>query len=253
MPLFQDLSPNSSQQAFPGILIATVLENHNQEHPGEIKVSYCFGVQGKNTSGWVPLCVPYVCHQGGSYFLPEVGSQVVVSFILGNVERPIVLGSIWTEQMKVPETSLHPQNKIKSLQTKGGHKVTLLEEEGKESLEVLTPDNIKVLLSDEHKSATLSNEEGKTKVTVNFQEGTIHLEAEQKILFSVGGQTQYTIEASASTIETGQITLDAQQTLKCSGQTTDVQAGNLSIKGDASVKIESSGVVQAQGSLIKLN
>ncbi len=253
MELFQNLSQAPSQQSFPGLVVATVLENHNQEFPGQVKVAYCFGTPGKNTSGWVPLCVPYVCHQGGSYFLPEVGSQVVVSFLMGNLERPIVLGGIWTEKMAPPQTSLHPENKIKSFQTKAGHKVTLVEEEGKEAIQVLTKDQIHLLLSDQNQSATLSHKEDKTKITVNFQEGTIHLEAEKKILFSVGGQTQYTIEPNATTVATGQITIDAQQSLKCSGQTTDVQAGNLTVKGDASIKVNSSGVIQAQGSLIKLN
>ncbi len=132
--------------------------------------------------------------------------------------------------------------------------MTFYEEEGKEAIEVVTKDKIKLQLSDEHKSATLSNGEGKTKITVNFQEGTIHLEAEKKILFSVGGETQYTIEPKSTTIATGQITAEAQQSLSLSGQSTDVKAGgNLSLTGDAGIKVNSNAVIQVKGSLIKLN
>ena len=67
--------------------------------------------------------------------------------------------------------------------------------------------------------------------------------------------TKEVMKADADTVKLtcGTIQLDAQQTLKLSGQTASVEGTSIKVKADGEMGLQASGVAQIKGSMVKIN
>ncbi|MEZ4399293.1 MAG: phage baseplate assembly protein V [Kofleriaceae bacterium] len=62
----------------------------------------------------------------GAYFMPEVGDEVVVGFELGDLNRPVILGALWSDVDTPPTTvDTSASNNIRSIVSRDGHQITL--------------------------------------------------------------------------------------------------------------------------------
>ena len=86
----------------PGLQTAIVSgaageEIHPDEH-GRIKVQFHWDRQGKKddkSSAWVRVAQGWGGPGFGALFLPRIGQEVVVRFLEGNPDRPLVVGSVY--------------------------------------------------------------------------------------------------------------------------------------------------------------
>jgi type VI secretion system secreted protein VgrG len=93
----------------PGVLTAIVTgcegeEIHTDGH-GRVKVQFHWDREGKrneNSSAWIRVAMPLAGRQFGQVGLPRVGQEVVVQFMNGNPDRPLVTGIVYNEQQQVP-------------------------------------------------------------------------------------------------------------------------------------------------------
>ncbi len=82
---------------------------------GRIKVQFHWDRQGKyddKSSCWIRVCQQLAGGQYGMMFLPRVGQEVVVDFIEGNPDRPLVTGCVYNGDQKPPYKL--PDEKTKS-------------------------------------------------------------------------------------------------------------------------------------------
>ena len=56
-------------------------------------------------SPWVRVATPSATTGGGTYFKPQVGDEVLVNYDNNNVERPYVVGSLFSKNVPTPEES----------------------------------------------------------------------------------------------------------------------------------------------------
>lgn len=236
-----------------GVITGTVVENYNKDYPGKIKVTYSFGESGKNKSGWIPVAMPYVSANSGIFFFPEVGTEVIISFVLGNLNRPIVVGSLWNTKVKMPTDVDLEKNTVKLIQTKGGHKIVFNEEQDKETIEISSVKGLKIKISDADEKLEITDSGGKSSFTANFKSGEISLDAEKKVVLSVGGTPALTIESNAFKVSSGAVEIKGSQSLKAEGQTASIGGSSLEITAQGSLKLSSSGILEAKGSMLKLN
>ncbi|TYB64799.1 hypothetical protein FXF51_20310 [Nonomuraea sp. PA05] len=66
---------------------------------------------GARARYWATLLTPYADHDQGFVALPAVGTQVVVGFEFGDLERPYVVGSCWNGKEMMPVTPARPNDK----------------------------------------------------------------------------------------------------------------------------------------------
>lgn len=64
-------------------------------------------------------------NQRGAYFMPEVGDEVVVGFELGNLNRPVILGALWSDvDAPPPAADQSASNNIRTITSRAGHQIT---------------------------------------------------------------------------------------------------------------------------------
>ncbi|MFP1464051.1 phage baseplate assembly protein V [Escherichia coli] len=82
---------------------------------GRVKIRFLWGKCPRQVQRKAPVGSVYEAWSGdgfGSQFIPRIGSEVLVSFIQGNPDYPIVVGTVYNGQNK-PPFSL-PENNCKS-------------------------------------------------------------------------------------------------------------------------------------------
>jgi uncharacterized protein involved in type VI secretion and phage assembly len=245
------------EQKISGITTGVVKENWDEKekkHPGMVKVEFFLGEEGKTLTDWVRVAQPYAGNGYGSYWLPEVGDEVILAFNLGDLNKPYVIGSLWNNQDKIPEKTVTEKNTVKRIKTKGGHEIVFEEETDKGRLEIHTPKNLKITLEDEKEMITVQDEKGKNLLQIDGKNGKIAVTAEKTISFKAGDTTlELDGQGKKATLKAGTISLEAEQALQMKGQNLKAQGTLVELKGDASFKVQSSAMLELKGAMTKIN
>lgn len=98
-------------------------EEVNQDKLGRIKVRFHWDKDTKkdeNSSCWIPVSQATASNGFGAQFIPRIGDEVLVSFIDGDPDRPVVSGSIYNGKNKPPYSS-PTQSGLKTRSTPKGN------------------------------------------------------------------------------------------------------------------------------------
>lgn len=257
--VFDNLIENESRETgnikTASVVTAIVQENWDEEHKGMVKVKYFMAELGTDVTTWVPVALPYTGNGYGMYFLPEIGTEVVIAFNTGNLECPIVIGSLWNGVNMLPEETANEKNTIKKIKTKAGHEIIFNEEEGKEQLEVHTAGGLVFLMEDEKKKISITDAEKKNGILLDGENGQISIEAEKKITLKAGGKEMVVLDGQGKNaqMQSDTVSVEASQSLTLKGQNTKIEGNMLHIKAQGSLKAESSGMAELKGSMVKIN
>jgi type VI secretion system secreted protein VgrG len=92
---------------------------------GRVKVQFHwdrYGNKDENSSCWIRVSQPWAGKQWGMVAIPRIGQEVVVDFLEGDPDRPLVTGSVYNNSQmppyKLPDNA--HLSAIKSNSTKGG-------------------------------------------------------------------------------------------------------------------------------------
>jgi len=93
----------------PGVQSAIVTGPAGEElyvdEYGRIKVHFLWDRAGRTDEGsslWVRVAQPYAGAWGGTWFLPRIGDEVLVAFMDGDPDKPVVVGSLYNGEQKPP-------------------------------------------------------------------------------------------------------------------------------------------------------
>ena len=124
----------------------------DDEGYGRVKVQFFwdrYGKKDQDSSCWIRVSMPWAGEKWGFVHIPRIGQEVVVNFIGGDPDYPIITGSVYNAE-KMPPYAL-PANKtasgIKSRSTKGGsptdfNEIRMEDLKGKEQLYVHAQRNL---------------------------------------------------------------------------------------------------------------
>ena len=184
---------------------------------GRIKVQFFWDRDGQkdaNSSCWARVATPWAGKQWGMVYIPRIGQEVIVDFLEGNPDQPIVIGSTYNSDQMPPYTL--PANKtqsgVKSRSSKGGgtdnfNEIRFEDDKGKEQIVVHA-----------EKDMLTEVEHDETRKVGNDRNTTIH--NNETLIVEQGDQTL--------TINTGNQT----NTIKTGNQSTKLEMGNQSTKLD---------------------
>ncbi len=116
--------------SIPGVQTATVMGPEGEEiytdDDGRIKVMFHWDRAGdvspENRSCWIRVAQPWAGNQFGVVFVPRVGQEVVVQFLEGDPNRPLVTGVVYNRRNPAPYGSpeSNTASTIKTNSTPGG-------------------------------------------------------------------------------------------------------------------------------------
>lgn len=94
----------------------------------------------------------------GAYFMPEVGDEVVVGFELGNIDQPVILGSLWSDVDRPPEEAdTSASNNRRTIVSRAGHQITLDDTPGQGKIVLKTKGGVEITLEDTTKKITIKS------------------------------------------------------------------------------------------------
>lgn len=253
------LAPKNGKGSNP--VIGIVTNNQDPEEWGRVKVKFPT-LPGNEESHWARLISPMAGADRGFEFIPEVNDEVVVAFEHGDFNRPFVLGSLWNGKDKPPEAISSVVNSTGKVDkriirsrtghtitlddTDGGGKVSLVDQTGKNLLEIDSAQNTvaiktddkaeietksghKVILDDSGGKIDIIDKSGSNSVKIDSNQNSISIESAMKLTLK------------AATIE---IEAQNQMNIKSAAQ-MNIQSSMTTVKGDATLTL--------QGGMVKIN
>ena len=103
-----------------GVVTGQVINVKDPDGQGRVQVRFPF-MGGQNDSYWAPIATLMSGNVRGSWFMPEIGDEVLVAFNQDDPEHPHVLGFLWNGQDKPPETDPN----MRLIRSVNGHEIRL--------------------------------------------------------------------------------------------------------------------------------
>lgn len=255
MEMFHEWITNGTDEKICSITTGLIKNNWDDKHPGMVKAEYFLGTQGKNVTGWIPVAVPYAFKDCGMYLLPEVGSEVVIAFHMGDRNCPVVIGCLWNQKNELPKDTATEKNTIKRFKTKGGCEVVFEDETDKEAVEIHTPANLRIKIEDEKQTITIEDKEKKNGIFIDAKEGNMRLFSDKKMIMEVGGKSMLTLDGNAGsvTVKADDIREEPSKSYQIKAQNVKMEGTQMDIEGKSQLSVKSGGITQIKGATVKIN
>lgn len=158
-PHSASLSPN----ALFGVYSGVVVDVKDPDGQGRVKVTLPWSERADRPrfETWARLAVPMAGNNRGTWFIPDVDDEVLVSFVAGDPACPIVIGSLWNGRDAPPESMDGAgRNDRKVIRSRSGVTITLDDQAGAERFQVETPGGQKIVLRDGPGDVTIEDSNG---------------------------------------------------------------------------------------------
>ena len=100
---------------------------------------------------WARVATPFAGAERGAFFIPDVGDEVLVSFVNGDPRFPVVIGSLWNGSDAPPETLGGAGDQVDrwSIVGKQGTRIAIEEEQGGQAtIKMTTPGGVSAEITD---------------------------------------------------------------------------------------------------------
>ena len=230
---------------------------------GRIKVQFHwdrYGQKNENSSCWIRVASPWAGDGWGAVHIPRIDNEVLVEFIEGDPDRPIVVASVYnadqTPPFPLPGARLQSGVKSRSSKGGGGHnEITLTDSKGEEQIHIHAQhDMVTTVLHDQ------------TRQIRNNRTTTVDVDDTETVggnqSMAVGGNRNASIGADDTTEVGSNLKMTAGSNVELhAGTDVEIHAGasgtltagsSLSIEGGASVSVDGPTVTISGATTIKL-
>src|ERR1017187_1698277 len=256
-----------------------------------IKVQFHWDREGKNNSDsscWVRVATPWAGHAWGAIHIPRIGQEVVVDFLEGDMDQPIVIGSVYNAECMPPyDLPTHKtQSGIKSRSTLGGgppnyNEIRFEDKRGSELLTIHAERNqeISVEADESHsvghdRTKTVGHDEkttiahDRTETVVNNETITIGVSRTEMVgsneVVTIGATRVETIGAAdiltvgaarAVTVGAGEVVTVGDTLVVAVGNETTVTVGasSLTMKKDGTIEVKGKDITVTGTSTVKIS
>ena len=237
----------------PGTQTAVVVGKSGEEiwtdQYGRVKVQFHWdqkGAMDEKSSCWIRVSQGWAGQSWGIFFVPRINQEVVVSFLNGDPDRPLITGCVYNAEQTVPYSLPGEETKstIKSNSSKGGDGFNELRFEDKKDSEEFYMHaqkdmNVDVLndqTSTIKQNRVVTVEEGNDALTIS--KGNRNFEvSEGDESHSVKGKRDVTIEGNETHTNKANFDQDVKgnYTLNVKGNLTIDVSGSITIKAGTSM------------------
>ena len=258
----------SPKHLVKGVQTATVVGPSGEEiYPdkyGRVKVQFHWDREGKkneSSSCWIRVSHPWASSGYGAMFLPRIGDEVIVDFVEGDPDRPIITGRVYNADNMPPWTLPSRMNwsGFKSRSTKGGaeanaNELRFEDTKGEElfmmhaekDMEVTVENDVEIEIGNDRSSHVKKNNIEKVGENEDLFVGKNQtIEVKEKQSLTVGGDQAVKVKGNQGT------TVSQDCVIKATGTIT-LDANEIILKGAISVVLQGGTAVSmvAGGSLV---
>jgi type VI secretion system secreted protein VgrG len=234
----------SAPPRMPGPQTATVVGPPGEElyadRFGRVKVQFHWDRDGQSnelSSCYVRVASPWAGEGMGGVSIPRIGQEVVVDFLDGNPDRPIVMGRVYNAQ-NMPPFGLEVSG-LRSKTVKGGgfNEMTMHDSAGAELLNLHAQRNMDTVVQNDQNNTVNNNKA--TTVAANHSESvganqsvTVGANQDTKVQANrsaaVTGNDARTVQGTSTSTVTGAVaqTYQATQTRAVTSDYTETVGGN---------------------------
>lgn len=245
-------------------------EEINVDKMGRVLVQFHwdrYGDRKGSTSCWVRVAQPWAGNKWGTVYTPRIGDEVVISFIEGNPDRPLITGSVYNADRMPPYSLPDEKTKtgIRTRSSKGGgaadfNELTFDDKKGQEQVYFHAQKDMERKVENDEK-IDVDNDQ---TVTIGNNQKIEVEKGNREIKVSKGNQTteismgNLSIKVKMGNMDT-KIDLGKQETEAL--QSIELKVGQSSVKLDQSgvtikgimVKIEGQAMVQTKAPMVEAN
>ena len=229
---------------------------------GRIKVQFHWDQKGKKdeqTTCFIRVNQSWAGKAWGRLFLPRIGQEVLVSFVNGDPDRPLVIGSVYNAEQTVPYAL--PANKTKStLKTrstlKGGtedfNEIFFEDKKGEELFYQHAQKDMHIMVEHDRQKTVGNDEVNKIKknrtTTIEEEHETLTVEKGNRFVYVKTGNETHEVKGTRSVKVTGNEThtneanftheVKGNYKLKIMGTLAIEVTGNMTVKGSQNIQTE---------------
>jgi len=237
-------------------------EIHTDEH-GRVKVHFFWNRESKGddkSSAWVRVAQAWAGKKWGAFYLPRIGHEVLVEFMEGDPDRPIILGSVYNADNKPPYDL--PANKtkstLKSLSSKGGdgyNEMRFEDLKGSEEIFIHAQKNLEVRVKAAHQTSVGGVRDlhvhGDTRTKLHA-EHHLHIVGDEFTSYDADRHEKVTGNTQAKTEGNVSIEVGGDRMVKIGASDNLKVVGDLAVKTDGSSSLSSSEIHLKAGGIIAL-
>ncbi len=233
---------------------------------GRVKIQFHwdrYGKRDENSSCWVRVSHPTAGKGWGAVQIPRIGQEVIVDFLEGDPDHPIITGRVYNSD-NMPPYELPGSGMVsgmKSNSTPGGggfNEMSMNDTKGKEAITVHAQYDMNTTV--EHDQTLTVHNNRSANIDVDDSESvkgnqTLSIDGNQQISVkgnrqeTIDGDESITINASRTEHVTGSetVTIDAATEHTINADFTRSAAGNYTLKADGNIKTEAGSNWEGHG------
>ena len=146
----------------PAIVVGPSGEEIYPDEFGRVKVQFIWDREGKkdeNSSCWIRVSQQWAGPNWGAMFIPHIGHEVIVDFVEGDPDQPIIIGSVYNGNNK-PGDAL-PENKTRSvIRSWGDNDIIIEDKEGDKHIQIKQANGNEIILHETSPNIEIFQENG---------------------------------------------------------------------------------------------
>jgi phage protein D/phage baseplate assembly protein gpV len=218
------LSVPANRNRIYGVVVGLVTDNKDPDDNGRVKVKYPW-LGDDAVSYWARIARPSAGKDYGFVWIPEVDEEVVVAFEHGDINFPLVVGSLWNGKDKMPSKTVSgasEDGKITrhALISPGGHQIVFYDKDDDAGIQITTKDK-------------------KYRIVLGASEKKMVIYAEGDVRMETKGKLDMKVDKDFTLAVNGAITIDGKK--------------SVDIKASSSMNIQSQSTVAVKGSKVGIN
>ena len=249
------------QDRIYGVVTGIVRDIKDPKNLGRVKVNFPWLAEDADTattkeskqedkahSYWARVATLMAGKKRGTWFIPEVGDEVLVAFEHGYIHRPMIVGMLWNADDPPPEQmDGDGKNNIRSIHSRSGHKIILDDSDDEPSITIVDQTGDNSIFIDSANNAMEIKVAGDLTIEVAEQLAVgRNLYATQDI----AAQTKANLEVKAT--GSGKLESTGPLDIKSSAKLTADGTGRTEVKA-ATVTVSGSAMTEVKGALVKIN
>lgn len=237
-PGFIDPQQRSLQSdQLSGVLNAIVSDNNDPDKLGRVKVKFPIR-EGELQTDWIRVATLMGGNDMGSLFIPEVNDEVLVAFLMGRLDQPVVIGSLWNGKQKPPAGK--SKNDIRKIKTRSGHEIIFDDNDTTGSITIKTKKGHSIEMDDNGKKITITAQNKQQEVVLDNTANKVTIKS---------GET-----AKVEMTSQGDVTMTGAKSLTLKGAQIKVEAdASLTLQSGGVLEVKANGMVTLKGTMVKIN